>query len=171
MQSQFLIWRRRPGPRVTINFTFNCQQVLITGIRAALKVGSPLIFLSAEGRKKVNRPQKDKYRWASGKISLLQSQFQHLQIWRGSGGEWASVSVNADPHNGILFRRWAFRPQMSNQSPSESLSFALVYCPGRHHGQESLSQLMEPHQRASGRLCGRNGFESAVYAAQSPREP
>lgn len=54
MQSQFLIWQRTPGPRVTINFTFNCQQVLITGITAALNVRFLLIFLPV---KKVNRPK------------------------------------------------------------------------------------------------------------------
>lgn len=55
MQSPFLIWQRTLGPRVTINFTFNCQQVLITGVTRALNAGFLLIFLPVGG-KKVNRP-------------------------------------------------------------------------------------------------------------------
>lgn len=59
MQSQFLIWQRTLGPRVTINFTFNCQQVLITGITAALNVGIPVNIPAAE---KGKQTQRDKYR-------------------------------------------------------------------------------------------------------------
>lgn len=73
---------------------------------------------------------------------------------------------------GFFFGCWAFLPQMYNQSLSKSLSSALFYCPGRHCGWESLNQLMEPHQTASGRLRGGgNAFGRAVYAARSLCEP
>ena len=67
MQSQFLIWQRTQGPRLTINFTFNCQQVLITGITAALNVGFLFIFLLV---KKVNRPKEINILYPSTEISF-----------------------------------------------------------------------------------------------------
>lgn len=71
MQSQFLIWQRTPGPRVTINFTFNCQQVLITGITRALDVGFLFIFLPVGGKKEeVNRPKEMHIALPSTEISF-----------------------------------------------------------------------------------------------------
>ena len=76
-----------PGPTVTINFTFNCQQVLITGITAALNVGFLLIFLPV---KKGKQTQRDKYHPPPLNRNILwssQSHFHHLQIWCGSQKE------------------------------------------------------------------------------------
>lgn len=66
-RASFLIWQHTLGPRVTINFTFNCQQVLITGITAALNVGFLLIFLPV---KKVNRSREINITRPSTEISF-----------------------------------------------------------------------------------------------------
>lgn len=87
MRSQFLIWQHTLGPRVTINFTFNCQQVLITGITRALNVGFLLIFLPVgEKRKKQGNRPRDTYRPSLNRNILwsLKSHFHHFQIWRRS---------------------------------------------------------------------------------------
>lgn len=67
MQSYFLIWQLTPAPQATINFTFNCQQVLITGITAILNVEFLLIILPV---KKVNRPKEINITHLSAEISF-----------------------------------------------------------------------------------------------------
>lgn len=164
MQSQFLIWQCTLGLRVTINFTFNCQQVLITGITAALNVGLLLIFLPV---KKVNRLKEINIAHPSTEVSFGVHNLIFITCKYGAEVKKEEIiSLSFDEcveSQWNPFWWWAFSHKCTIGHSQRAFNGTVICCPVRHHSWSAPRQLMELHgpangcQRARSSLCGQNG--------------